>query len=399
MRKGILSMEELDQPEIVEEAVVATPEAVAELETDVAVADVERAETRADEEEDRVEEAESIRDTVDAVADSVDESVAPEVTEGGEPVVDEKGEAVVGEGLDEEEAERVEVSLEHFRRRLGLKKKLVPAMEGFKDVATRREKTIELSKNLRALSGAIDRQITASQEGWWANFKHRSEVLTTGFDKVEKQTGVISRSVLDRGFKEEGEIKQPGWAISIPTTGSEATAADVIKALEEDLKVVKGPAINKAIAFSISALKDVAHELKENGGIGTKISEASVARLEKIGAEAAKLASEISSVEINKNSSKVAFKVANEADAKKIIKLVEELSKLHAGRGEQWDNAWNGWYDWYQANDGRLFGEDKKLGKQIEKSISSVFEKVATINWRVIATQVAALKYLKESAK
>lgn len=410
MRKGILSLENLDQePNPTPTEPEVTPEVVAELETDAAMSESRAVEAEAADVDNQVEEAESIRATTDEMADSVEASLepttAPALDEAGAPIVDGEGKAteveVPGEGLDEEEARRVEITVEHFARRLNFKKKMVPSLEGFKDPKTRVEKTKELAANLRSLSAALDAKIVASQEGWWDNLKHRFGSAFTSSEALAKEAEVTGRSAISRGFKEGEVFNAPGWAQALPTEGGEGSAETVIKALEDALAQIKASDVRGVSQKIVKYFEDIGHELKSNKGVGTEVSPASVERLRKMEQETKALGESLPSPDNSfKNDKKANFKsIENEAQAKKILALIKEITVQGAQGSKEFGDSWDAGGDAMEVLQSRWTGEDKKIANQVGKNVDEIWTRVWSINNIANARAYAALKYVKASTK
>ena len=119
-----------------------------------------------------------------------------------------------GEGLSEETASTMEAALEHFTKRLGYSKKVIPALEGFSDKATCLEKTKITLENLKTLRSGIDKNLAIAQEGMLSNiFDSISKTFST-FSGIEK-----SLREAHAEFKQNGPngktFKSPGWGRAI----------------------------------------------------------------------------------------------------------------------------------------------------------------------------------------
>lgn len=227
MRKGIFALEALDESVEAERKAAeerATPEALAdaEVEADAAKIEVEAGEIEADAAQ--IEEAEEVRDTVDGLADRVEASTTAEVDAEGEAIPEED------RGISDETAETLEVAVEHFRNRLGFKKKVMPALEGFKVAGKRKQVSMEALANLRDLSARTDATIGIAQEGLFARIKNAVERTFTSNEKIVKSI----KALAGKEVPAEHEIKDPAWGRVFARSGSaELTSADILAYLKK----------------------------------------------------------------------------------------------------------------------------------------------------------------------
>ena len=206
MRKGIIALED----DAFIESEVPEAQADVELERDMAVSEGDS--TEIESAGDQLAEAEGIQDTVDTMADQVEAKVDS------------------GEGITEETAQALEVAVEHFCKRLGYSKQVVPSMEGFKDAVGRLEQSRIALENLQELNAKLTKNISIAQEGFFARIGNAFVRLFTTTNKMLR-TLEASRNLV---ASEEHLIKDPAWGrIFFSTKKFSLTGEDVISLMED----------------------------------------------------------------------------------------------------------------------------------------------------------------------
>jgi hypothetical protein len=196
MRKAIMALEGLEEVSI-EETVTPLDDVNHEIETS----------------QDTIEEAVDIQDSVGALTNQVSTGVE------------------TGEGISEDTAKAVEVAVEHFCKRLGYKKKVMPALEGFTNATTRLDKTKVALENLNELNTRINKCLTIAQEGLWARIKHRFSLMFSNEEKLNKNLKIVSARFDSSGSK-EGVLEKPGFSKYLnPKNKNKLSSKDIIDEL------------------------------------------------------------------------------------------------------------------------------------------------------------------------
>ena len=266
MKKGIMAMEGLEDDiiEAPEDGETVSDEAI---EGDAAEARADVAET--DSAGDAIEEAESIGDALDANIERVEDKVSRE------------------EPLSEDAAEAIEVAVEHFRKRLGYDKKVVPSLEGFKSTDTSLDKTKELLGNLKEMRSALTDGTTIAQEGLFARMTNAIERWFTSTEKVYKNIGPAAAEMKRQGVV-DGVLKDAAWGRIFAKAGRVINAGNVSDFVH-NVEKQKREALPILKQISDRAL-DIGNAIRNNNLVS---SDKDVAEIKQLQVVAEKLLSEI----------------------------------------------------------------------------------------------------------
>ena len=206
MAKGIIAFEE--------EALPTAPTEENQIDAEAAANEAQTAVDNAGiaEDKDRISEAVGVQDAVSKIATQVDNSIT------------------AGTGISDQTAAILEVSVEHFCKRLGYSKQVVPSMEGFKDAVGRLEQSRIALENLQELNAKLTKNISIAQEGFFARIGNAFVRLFTTTNKMLR-TLEASRNLV---ASEEHLIKDPAWGrIFFSTKKFSLTGEDVISLMED----------------------------------------------------------------------------------------------------------------------------------------------------------------------
>lgn len=289
MRKGIFAMEEMNVAPVADEV---------ELDSDARV--ISENETDIEEDREQLDEAKSIVATVDELSKPVEQAIAS------------------GEGITEVTADVLNTAVEHFCVRLGYKKKVVPAMEGFA-AETRLQKSKVALENMQQLSARVGAQIAISQEGLFARAKNVIERIFTSEEKIVGSLTELASATA----KEVTDIKDPAWGRVFARNGkTEIASADVVAYLST---------LDKAISAKSIDLMDKATSLISKGTALLKKSDFQVAdgvlaEFEKLAAESSKLSESLDKI-VGDQGKETAVNMTSAAanDFKKISELALRL--------------------------------------------------------------------------
>ena len=321
MRKGIFALEALDESVEAERKAAeerATPEALASAEADVAVAEGDEAVAEVEEVGEQVEEAEEVRDTVDGLADRVEASTTAEVDAEGKAIPEED------RGISDETAETLEIAVEHFRNRLGFKKKVMPALEGFKVAGKRKQVSMEALANLRDLSARTDAMISIAQEGIIDTIgKHIVDSFNTDKGLVKKLKAAVA-AYQSKGGK-EGTIAGSLALRRIFSAGgrTEVTGKEAISDLKEYLS------LKSELEKGFDRLAEISRELNANVKESTFVAKDDfVTKIEALKREAETITAKISAIEKqadNGGQGKATYAALSASEVSELSKLAEEL--------------------------------------------------------------------------
>jgi hypothetical protein len=316
MRKGILAMEELDEARVdapgddaaakngdVEptEAELTGDAPEAEAMTEVATAETDVIDTA-----DSVDTAADTADAVEEVRDNVEEAIE---TEGG---------------VSEPEARALDVAVEQMLVMLGApreKAKVFPAMEGFKDKATRVQSTRVALEGLSEKLQTIWKAIIANIQKVWESVVAFVKAMVNGTKFVEARAQLVIKMAAKKKGGKAGEISTKGWGAMLTRGGGLADAKDILKGVEE-------LSTNDTIGY-------------DYGKAATEANSVIVAILDTIGTE------------------------GGDAKAKELHdKLLKDLSLGSTGDGEEYDLPFGGTKivaAYKKAEGGRLIGVEVSL--------------------------------------
>lgn len=240
MKKALLAMED---GEVNDEAIVATP--AEELPEETAAISQELTEVSAD--QNQLVEAADISDSLDGYADMARESTQP--GEGGEEAP----------GFTDEQAEAVEVAMEHFRKRLGITRLKMPAMEAY---STDRVNTTKLAlEEIQNLQARLDKKLSLAQEGLGGRI---TNAIRRTFKTNKGMRNEIRNLNIDALDKEPRSLGEPAWGRIFSLfvkQGEKADAAVVLKTIQLYNHSSEGK-LKEVIKAASTALDEIDRELK-----------------------------------------------------------------------------------------------------------------------------------------
>lgn len=240
MKKALLAMED---GEMNDEAIVATP--VEDLPEETAAISQELTEVSAD--QGRLVEAADISDSLDGYADMARESLQPAEGEEEAP------------GFTDEQVEAVEVAMEHFRKRLGVSKLKMPAMEAYgPDRVNATKLALEEIQNLQ---DKIDKKLHLAQEGLGGRITNAIRRTFKTNKGMRNEIRNLNPEALD---KEPRSLGEPAWGRIFSLfvkQGEKADAAVVLKTIQLYNHASEGK-LKQVIKEASNALNEIDRELK-----------------------------------------------------------------------------------------------------------------------------------------
>jgi hypothetical protein len=295
MRKGIMALEGLEEE-------VGSPDG--ELASEVAELQVTDAVLGAQSEQ--IGEAEEIRETVGDMTDKIAEGIES------------------GEGVSEDVAEVLEVAVEHFCKRLGYKKQVMPSLEGFADKAIRLTKSKMALENLNELSTRLGKTIAISQEGVIdIAGKHFVDLVATDASLAKQLKAAVSEFT-SNGAK-EGSIASTLALRRVFSAGGKTnvTGASAIVDLKEYV------AIHKALNTGMDRLAEISRELNEHSKESTFIAKDEfVKKIETLKREAETITGDLVKLDYagdKGGQGDAEYAVLTKAEVGQIDRLVEQL--------------------------------------------------------------------------
>ncbi len=372
MRKGIMSLEDLDESVDLE---------VADGELDLANAEGETEASELASDSDQIDETESIADSVDSLTDQVEARVGD------------------GTGISEDTAAALEVAVEHFKLRLGYSKKIVPAMEGFKDATSRLDKTKVTLENLKELQAGLNKSLAVAQEGLGERFVNAIKRAFTNDDKIRSSMNKVKT----KAAIEPKDFKDPAWGRVFALGGKhELTGADVLKHLKE-IKKFRGTLIPMIKELN-EIIRKATNEVDKSRFIA---KDEAVEELNKLTEEGVKIKERYDSefaVNFNKEAS-VNIKSATDSEIKQIADTVidlvndSEFTKVVADLNEVVGTAnvklWTNQNTRIMAV---MAADIKAFHRLLEGSVTKMYRLVAYtthIDWKA---SYSAYKYVEASA-
>lgn len=197
MRKGILAMEELNEPEVIDDATLTGDAPDAEAMTDVVAA----------------------HDEVIGAMDDIDAGVAT-----GDAIEEVRANVATAAetegGLSEPEARALDVAVEHMLVSIGMPRsraKVFPAMEGFREKTDRLHNTKVALESFSEKLALLWKRVMASLTAAW-------ELVVAFVKSLVTATGRMQRRA--EGIKKAAAAKKDGKAVEIKVKGSYAKLVD-----------------------------------------------------------------------------------------------------------------------------------------------------------------------------
>ena len=376
MRKGIMSLEGLEEP-------VDLPEVTeAEIEIDVAKNDAEAAEIEND--ADRIEETESIGEAVDTMTEQVEAAVES------------------GEGMSEETARAVDTALEHFKARLGYSKEILPSMESFKSADSRLAQTKVALENLKVLQAGLNKNLAISQEGLGARLKNVIERLATSDKKILSKV----QTMKDMPAIESKKIEDPAWGRVFARSGkNELSGADIVKAYADMSSSSDRNKLKEILTKTQSIFTKVGDQLSRSTFIA---NDDAVKEITKLSEEADKLISEYKEF-FDRNFGKEGSVNVTTATTAEVKKLASEViatlqdDALNKAWVDYETAAYRTYDDYFENGKWRLIGQFAADFRAFRRLIDSHMAKVVDCihTYRSVENKAAysAYKYLEASTK
>lgn len=375
MRKGIMAMEEMGT------------EIISESEIDQEAAGVSQDVSEIENSSAQIDEAREIKETVDTMAEKVEASP---------------------EGITEETADVLNTAVEHFCNRLGYKKKVVPAMEGF-SVSSRKQATAVALENMHQLSARVGAQIKIAQEGLFARIRNAVERTFTSDKKIAESLTKMANATA----KEITEIKDPAWGRVFARGGkTEIASADVVAYLSSLDKAISGKSI--ALIEKATALVSKGTALLKKSDF--QVADGVLAEFEKLASEASKL-SEAFSKAVGEQGKELNVNMTS-AEAKDFNKISELALRLISDKSfsSEYDKLFQAYalaleeigrsdkvriVSRATANDldgGAQASDVRAFCEIFEKSLDSVFEILSDVVITSYKAGYSSYKYLAASS-
>lgn len=288
---------------------ICIEEKIVEVSTDEAVVDSELqqldiADDQLEQDIDSVEEAQDIQDGLDNVSDVLENSVEDD-----------------GEGINPEVAQAIEISTEHFAKRLDVRFRVLPSLESFKGNNSK-QATMLAMERIDTLQAAVDKSLVVANEGIIDDIKNGLSMMTQTENKILNRLENIKKNKFDK----EKIFNNDTWTKYIPTKDIELDGADIIKIAQDAVSASKSDKVAQCVKDFISGIKKLNVEIR---GIWFWSNARDIQYIEAISKQITETAKNLQ--EENKtagagNASLArSFTSPNEAQAKRISALIVEL--------------------------------------------------------------------------
>lgn len=323
------------------EAIVDTEEVVqpqTEEQLEQGISELESADEQVEAGVEEVSEVTDIQETVGEIG----ESVAEDIEASGE--------------ISPETAKVVEIATEHFAKRLGVKGKALPSLEGFKDSTDKAADSKKALKSLVALEAAIEDGLVLAEEGLIDDIKGALSVL----GQTEDNALATLDHIKNKGdFSDRKEFSNATWSNYIPSEGQELDGAAVIAILEKTLKASRSAEVSKMAADLITSLTKLTKEVRNNWFTSNKYD---IERIQEIGQKANEVAAALKEelgTASGKKTSK-SFVSPDKKQADKIVSLVKELIQENSlenitdtlGKKSTGLKLWSWWQNTFRLKSG-----------------------------------------------
>lgn len=166
-----------------------------------------------------------------------------------------------GQPLSEQSAALVEISMEHFRTRLGYKKPIVAAMENFKD--GNKVGTEDTLKNLRQLHHSLGQGISVAQEGIVDRIVTGVKMSFATAEKVESRLDKAIGELSSKGAA-DSEFKAGAWGAYLTSKNGKISGKETIEHLLGIEKLLSDDAVMNDINELARLYKKVTGEVRDN---------------------------------------------------------------------------------------------------------------------------------------
>lgn len=341
------------------------------------------------------EQLQSESDAIEEGSDSLD--TVSELTEQVEV-------AASKDGMDESTAAVVGIATEHIRVRLGYKKDVLPAMEGFADSSKRLENTKVTLENLKTLHSVIGKSLNVAQEGLTKRFANTLQLAFTSQKKIRANIEKNIKDLEEKGSSDK-VINEPGWGRSFARNNTDVMkSSEVIKYLTIVDKFFTQE-VSKISQDMINVLLKLSQQKKR--GDSSDALRKGFDELDKVLKEVKDIEQKNSALfeDLKTSKSDPDYESLNLADGKKVANLALNIIANKAADkvlDELFEVSWKTWDDISNAPDENGFKKDdavsdltSAIGKRLSESLKIIWETLA--DRQRIA--FAASKYIKASTK
>lgn len=302
-RKGIMSLEGLEETAVVEKTTGHDPEALVENE----LIESQEISKEVTEQTDAISEAEETAEALDGISENMVASV-----DGG------------NDGISEPVAQALCAAVEHFQTRLGYQGKArFPAMESFSNKASRVAATKLVIEQNKLLTANIQTALDVAQEGLVDTIVNQFSLTFATEDKLVKRLTYVS-SDYDKGTVKTENITAPAWGKALAGDGGGVvTGSAVVSAVAAVRAKFGGGKIADIITETIKSIDEVTAQVRKSTFIADneavkaieaqlgQITKLHVAMMDEVGAESS-------------NAKKPDFAPLEAADKKKLVHELEQ---------------------------------------------------------------------------
>jgi len=338
-------------------------------------------------------EHEAIQDEVEEIADTTDTleeaGVMAEAIDKMSDVTEQSIES--GEGLAQPTVEVMEVAMEHFYVRLGVKKRATPALEDYN--SDRLGSSKAALEGLQELNQRIDRQLSVAQEGMPARIANAFSRIFTTSGKMYKSAKAMKASDLG----EVRELGSPAWARIFSASGkTKVDAGDVVSVFNKFMDAIDGEAA-KLLDDAIKVLRTISHEQ------GRATFSSAVGAVEVIEKLEKDLEDKLKKLDVKladrvNNKKDVSITSCDKTSFDKIVKLIERSTTDHR-LSNKIDETFELIYSLSVGNPAGFTKEGRAVRKMITGIGSDLYVLALKLTHGQIACTHGAYKYLKASVK
>lgn len=290
MRKNIALLA-LEGEEVVEDSSTSMEEGIANLEVE---------ENKVNDIDNQMEEASEISESVGKLEENI--RLANDEKEGIDPIA----------------AEAIRIAIEHFCKRVGYEKLVMPAMEGFNHTATRLNESQQTLQNLAEFKHKLDTGLSIAQEGMFENIKTNIDMLFENEVKVLARLNAASKN-FDNSEVRVDPIYQPSWGKYLNSDNG----AGAIALLTEIDKTIHNANLREEVNALGTSLVKLTKEVRGNWFYSNK---SDIERIERIGEDVDRAGQTILN-DLENSSAKeiVEFKPLSKQEKDKLVKLVQAV--------------------------------------------------------------------------
>ena len=363
------------------EGLEAVPGAADGVEDDIV--QIDDADTALDQTVEQSEEAADIGVSVDALAGKLEEKVSS------------------GVGATADEAEMLDIAVEHFCKRLGYKKKVIPAMEGFSTTSRSLTQTKVALENLNELSRRLNTQLAVAQEGIFDSIAKSISMIFETEDKVLAKLATASAAYDAKTPKTE-PIKNPAWGKYLKSSSSTYNCAAALALLSKIQKIASSDAVKTHINELSTCLAALTKEVRGNWFTSNK---ADIERIEtiqnKVSQEIGPLSEMVGSSEKGKAGE---FEPISPADKDKMVSAIKDLlndNSLNAVLKKCFSTSGT-FTKWSQVNHNfralGVFAEDLRKANHAAENVNVILKSVKDLISDKVKICSALVSYIEASA-